>query len=93
MAAIPPNTNLEGFKKSMCEGIDGAFRRGVSYGRYLLQQELSLVRCKNFEYASPDPVGREGVLFCDEWERFTTKRGYCHKASKKMDLEVQDGPQ
>lgn len=39
MAAIPPNTNLEGFKKSMIDGIDGAFKKGVKYGRYLAQQE------------------------------------------------------
>lgn len=39
MAAIPPNTYLEGFKKSMCDGIDGAFKKGVKCGRYLEQQE------------------------------------------------------
>lgn len=38
MAAISPNTNLEGFKKSMIDGIDGAFKKGVKYGRYLAQQ-------------------------------------------------------
>lgn len=49
-----------------------------------------VVRCKDCECASPDLLRREDVLFCDEWERFTTRRGYCHKAFKKMDLEVQD---
>lgn len=89
MPAIPPNINLEGFKKSMCDGIDGAFRKGVIHGRYLLQEELSLVRCKNCEFSSPDPVGREDVLFCAEWERFTTRHGYCHKGSKRIEKEAQ----
>ena len=83
MAAIPHNINIEGFKKSMCDGIEGVFRKGVIHGRYLEREELAIVRCKNCEYSSPDPVGREDVLFCDEWERFTTRRGYCHKGSKK----------
>lgn len=39
MGAIPPNTYLDGFKQSMCDGIDGAFKKGVKYGRYLEQQE------------------------------------------------------
>lgn len=84
MAAIPPNINLEGFKKSMCDGIDGVFNKGVKHGRYLEQQEHPLIRCNKCEFASPDPVGREGVLFCNEWERFTQRNGYCHKASKRV---------
>ena len=91
MAAIPPNTYLEGFKKSMCDGIDGAFNKGVKHGRYLEKQENQIVRCKRCEYGNPDPIGRDGVLFCEEWERFTQSNGYCHKASKKMDTEVQYG--
>ena len=91
MAAIPPNTYLEGFKKSMCDGIDGAFNKGVKYGRYLEQQKhMLLIRCKKCEYGNPDPIGREGILFCEEWERFTQSDGYCHKASKKMDAEVRE---
>lgn len=39
MAAIPPNTYLEGFKRSMCDGIEGAFNKGVKQGRYLEREE------------------------------------------------------
>lgn len=91
MAAIPPNTYLEGFKKSMCDGIDGAFNKGVKYGRYLERQEHQIVRCKKCEFACPDPNKREGVLFCDEWCSFTRSDGFCHKGSKRIDAEVQDG--
>lgn len=44
MPAIPPNTYLEGFKKSMCDGIDGAFNKGVKHGRYLALQEHSQLK-------------------------------------------------
>lgn len=44
MAAIPPNTYLEGFKKSMCDGIDGAFKKGVKHGRYLALQEYTRLK-------------------------------------------------
>lgn len=86
MAAIPPNTNLDGFIASMKQGVEGVFNKGVKYGRYLEQQERPrLVRCRNCEFAAPDPIGREGVLFCYEWERFTQGDGYCHKSSRKDD--------
>ena len=87
MAAISPNIYIEGFKKSMCDGIDGAFKKGVKYGRYLERQENQVIRCKKCEFAQPDPIGREGILFCDEWERFTQSNGYCHKGSNRTDAE------
>lgn len=90
MAAIPPNTYIDGFIKSMQDGVYGVFNKGVKYGRYLEQQEHPLIRCKKCEFANPDPVGREGILFCDEWERFTRSDGYCHNASKRMDAEVKE---
>jgi hypothetical protein len=39
MAATIPNTNYDGFLKSIKQGIDGVFQKGVKYGRYLEQQE------------------------------------------------------
>ena len=39
MAATVPNHDLDGFIKSMTEGVHGAFNKGVKYGRYLEQQE------------------------------------------------------
>lgn len=39
MAAIPPRTNIDGIKKAVMDGIDGAFERGKKYGRYLALQE------------------------------------------------------
>lgn len=39
MAAIPPNTNLEGLQKSANDMIYAAFARGVKHGRYLEKQE------------------------------------------------------
>ena len=87
MAAIPPNTYIDGFIKSMQDGVYGVFNKGVKYGRYLEQQEHPLIRCNKCEFAIPDPRRREGILFCDEWERFTRNDGYCHNASKRIDSE------
>lgn len=39
MAAIPPNTHLDGLVRSIEEGVHADFRKGVKYGRYLEQQE------------------------------------------------------
>lgn len=39
MGAIPPKTNIDGIKKAVMDGIDGAFERGKKYGRYLALQE------------------------------------------------------
>lgn len=47
MTAIPPNINFEGFKKSMCDGIDGVFKKGVKYGRYLERMENQSIRYRN----------------------------------------------
>ena len=85
MAAVPPNTYLEGFKQSMCDGIEGAFKKGVKYGRYLERQERPLIRCNKCEHICPDPLGREGVLFCELWDRFTRADGYCHEGSKRSE--------
>ena len=49
MAAISPNTYIEGFKKSMCDGIDGAFKKGVKHGRYLAMQEYLQIKEENAE--------------------------------------------
>lgn len=85
MGAIPPNSNLEGFIKSTVDGIEGAFKKGVKYGRYLEREEHPLIRCKKCEHTCPDPLGRDGVLFCEQWERFTRSDGYCHEGSKRLE--------
>lgn len=39
MPAIPPKTNIDGLQQCAADLIEGAFSRGVKYGRYLEQQE------------------------------------------------------
>lgn len=41
MAAIPPNTGLEGLQKSANDMLYAAFTRGVKQGRYIEKQERS----------------------------------------------------
>ncbi len=64
MSAIPPNSNLEGFIRSMKQGVEGAFKKGVKYGRYLEQQERPApVCCKKCEYFFTRGTPRFDVLY------------------------------
>ena len=43
MAATVPNHDLDGFIKNIADGVHGAFKKGVKYGRYLEKNESRLV--------------------------------------------------
>ena len=46
-------------------------------------EPVNVIRCENCEFSEPDPIGREGVMFCNQGERFTRRDGYCHEGSRK----------
>ena len=58
MAAIPPKTNIDGIKKAVMGGIDGAFERGKKYGRYLALQEY----LRQKEESKPEWISVENGL-------------------------------
>ena len=68
MAATPPNTNIEGFKKAMSDGLDGVFNKGVKHGRYLaLQEYIHEKRAAWPKWISTKdrlPEGPGGILIC-----------------------------
>ena len=88
MAAIPPNTNIDGFIASMKQGVEGAFNRGVKYGRYLEQQERPrLVRCKKCAHFITDEA-HLGSMFCTQLCRPVSPDFYCAHGVRK-DAEVE----
>lgn len=47
MASIPPNTNYDGLLKSIRQGIDGVYQKGIKQGRYLEQQQRLMEKAKS----------------------------------------------
>lgn len=88
MAAIPPNTHIDGFIKSMQDGVYGVFNKGVKYGRYLEQQERGKAEWlewneKFMEHITPSGV-RLGV-FCSSCEcHADNKYNFCPECGKRM---------
>lgn len=91
MSAIPPKTDLDGFIKSMAEGVEGAFKKGVKYGRYLEQQErlaarpVCCERCRAWG-ESPIPNYKE-TGWCNIMMNYTEPDFYCAFGSR---LERKD---
>lgn len=48
-------------------------------------EPVNVIRCEDCEFSEPDPIGRERVMFRNQWERFTQWDGYCHNGSRKDD--------
>ncbi len=90
MAAIPPNSNLEGFIKSMADGVEGAFKKGVKYGRYLEQQECPRpIRCKRCKYfIAHEELPRS--TFCVQLCRPISPDFYCAYGVKKVENDQHD---
>lgn len=83
MAAIPPNTKLDGFIASMKQGVEGAFNRGVKYGRYLEQQECPRpIRCKRCMYFITHEE-LPGATFCLQLCRPVSPDFYCAYGEKR----------
>lgn len=90
MGAIPPNTYLDGFKQSMRDGIDGAFKKGVKYGRYLEQQERPRpIRCERCAYFITHKE-LSGSTFCARLYRPVSPDFYCAYGAKKLENDQHD---
>ena len=46
-------------------------------------EPVNVIRCEDCEFSEPDPIGREEIVFCNHWERFTRCDGYCHGGVKR----------
>ena len=92
MPAIPPNIDLSGITRNVTDHINAAFKRGVSYGRYLEQQNRKPTPRGTWEDCDVFGFSGMSVYRCSACKntRWGGKTNYCQFCGANMMEEKKE---